>query len=383
LWVITGKRNQAGLERAESEGLIPKNVRFIYAGSFGQFSENRLWARFQDWGEYIGYSRAILPIAQDLHRRIQFDLAHHVTIATWRVASPLWQLGIPFAFGPVGGNEQFPLRFLPMLSGAARAFELCRMGSNMISRLSPAVRSCLRRSSHVLVANPETAALATQLRGSDANVTHLSQAFFSDDKIKAFAASSAAKNVRAPLRLIAGGNLEGRKGVALALQALARVKSKGVKFHYRFTGGGGPELGALRNLAVNLGLQDDVLLGESLSGPAYREELAATHVFLLPSLRESSGLTMMEAMLAGCVPIVADCGGPAGIVTDDCGCKIAVSNPEQMVNDLAATILMMDRQRDIILKKGCAAAERIATAFSEGNYRKVVGSVYASMLKAN
>jgi glycosyltransferase involved in cell wall biosynthesis len=383
LWVVTGKRNQTHLERAESEGLIPKNVRFIYAGSFRPFSENRMWARFQDWNEYIGYSRAILPIAGDLHRRIQFDLTHHVSIATWRVASPLWQLGIPFAFGPVGGNEKFPLRFLPVLSGAARAFELCRMGSNMISRHSPAVRSCLRRSSHVLAANRETAVLATQLRGSDANVTHLSPAFFFDDKIKAFAASSAAKNACAPLRLIAGGNLEGRKGVALALLALARVKGKAVKFRYLFTGGGGPELGALRNLAVNLGLQDDVVLGESLSGPAYREELAAAHVFLLPSLRESCGVTMMEAMLAGCVPVVADCGGPAGIVTDECGYKMAVSNPEQMVSDLAATILTIDRQREIILKKGCAAAERIAAAFSEGNYRKIIGSVYVSMLKAN
>lgn len=51
----------------------------------------------------------------------------------------------------------------------------------------------------------------------------------------------------------------------------------------------------------------------------YWKELAASHVFLLPSLGESSGLTMMEAMLAGCAPFVADCGGPAHIVTEACG----------------------------------------------------------------
>jgi glycosyltransferase involved in cell wall biosynthesis len=230
-----------------------------------------------------------------------------------------------------------------------------------------------------LAADPETAALATQLRGSTANVTCLSPAFFDDDKIAAFAASGAAKNLRGPLRLFAGGNLEARKGVALALLALARAKSQRVKFHYRFYEGG-PELAALRHLAVRLGLQEDVLFGDLLSGQAYREELAAAHVFLLPSFRESAGLTMMEAMLSGCVPVVADCGGPAGIVTDDCGYKIAVSTPEKMVSDLAATIQMMDQRREIILKKGCAAAERIATGFSESNYRKVVGSVYVSML---
>jgi len=379
LWVITGKRNQAHLERAQAGGLVPKNVRFAYAGSFGRFSSNRMWARFQDWGEYLRYARAVLPIARDLHRKVRFDLAHHLTIATWRVASPLWRLDIPFAFGPVGGNEQFPLRFLPMLRGAARAFELCRMGSNLVSRLSPSVRACLRRSSHVLAANPETAALAARMRGSDADVTCLSPGFFGDDKIGEFAASNAAKDLRAPLRLFAGGNLEGRKGVALALRALARVKSTGVKFRYRFCGAG-PESEAMRQLAASLGLQEDALFGEALSGPAYREELAATHVFLLPSFRESTGLTMMEAMLAGCVPVVADCGGPGGIVTADCGYKIAVTTPEQMVNEIAEAIVTMDRGREILLTKGSAAAERIATCYSESNYRKVVGSIYGSMM---
>jgi glycosyltransferase involved in cell wall biosynthesis len=378
LCVVTGKRNQPHLERAQAEGLVPKNVGFVYAGTFGRFSSNRMWARFQDWGEYIRYAGAVLPIARELHRKVRFDLAHHLTIATWRVASPLWRLDIPFAFGPVGGNEQFPLRFLPMLRGAARAFELCRMGSNLASRLSPSVRACMRRSSHVLASNPDTAVLAKQLRGSDADVTVLSPGFFGDEKIREFAASSAAKDMRAPLRLFAGGALEGRKGVALALRALARVKSRGVKFRFRFCGGG-PESGAMRQLAASLGLQEDALFGAELSGPAYQEELAATHVFLLPSFRESTGLTMMEAMLAGCVPVVADCGGPAGIVTADCGYKIAVTTPEQMVGEIAEAIVTMDRRREIILQKGGAAAERIAAGYSESNYRKVVGSVYASM----
>jgi glycosyltransferase involved in cell wall biosynthesis len=165
----------------------------------------------------------------------------------------------------------------------------------------------------------------------------------------------------------------------LALRALARVKSQGVKFRYRFCGGG-PDAGAMRELAASLGLREEAFFDEALSGTAYRAELAATHIYLLPSFRESTGLTMMEAMLAGCVPVVADCGGPAGIVTSDCGYKIAVTTAEQMTGELADAIVAMDRQRDIIRQKGSAAAERIATAYSESNYRKVVGAVYASMV---
>ena len=77
--------------------------------------------------------------------------------------------------------------------------------------------------------------------------------------------------------------------------------------------------------------------------------------------------------------MVADCGGPACIVTRDCGFKISVSNRRQMVADLADAILAIDRHREIILQKGTAAMDRIATAFAEENYRQAVNAIYRSV----
>jgi glycosyltransferase involved in cell wall biosynthesis len=153
-----------------------------------------------------------------------------------------------------------------------------------------------------------------------------------------------------------------------------------VDFRYRLASNG-PEIAHLKELAARLGLQREVLFTDSLQGEDYQRELGATQVYLLPSLRESSGLTMMEAMLAGCVPVVADCGGPGIIVTAACGCKIPVVNREQMVVQLAETIINLDRDRNLILEKGRAAAQRIATDFSDENYRKTVNAVYAAVMK--
>ena len=378
LWVITSARHRPNLLRAESEGLVPKNVHFVYFGRFPQWHHNRLIAKLQHWKGYMSFSRGILGTALQLHRTVGFDLAHHVTYATWRIASPLWRLGIPFVFGPIGGNEKFPLRLLPILSPTAAGFELFRMFSNVVSRLSPSVQACIRRSAHVFTMDAETELLVKELRGCKTEVTHLSAASYPVARIKACAQDAALRTLGGPLRLFAGGNLEGRKGVALALHALAHARAKGLKFQYRL-GGGGPETHHLRKVAVRLGLQDDVLFGEPLSGEAYQKELGATHLFLLPSLRESAGLTMMEAMMAGCVPIVANCGGPARIVTDDCGYRVAVSSRSKFVEDLTNTIVAIDRNRDIILTKGAAASERIAAGFTEDNYRKAVNSVYSSV----
>ena len=380
LHVITGSRNRADLARASAAGLVPPNIRFHFAGQFKVWHPNRLRARFQGWNEYVGFSKNILPVARGLHQTEKFYLAHHVTFATWRVASPLWQLGIPLVFGPIGGGEQFPPRLLPVLSLSAAAFELARATSNIASRISPVVRNCLSQAAHVFTANAETEQLMKALRGSNQGISRLQQGFYSEAAIRDFSRFASDKKLDGPLRLFAGGNMEGRKGVALALAALARAKKNGVDFRYRLAAGG-PEIPHLKRLAARLGLQREVLFGENLHGEDYRRELGVTHVFLLPSFRESGGLTMMEAMLAGAVPVVADCGGPGFTVTEECGYKIPVFNREQMVAQIAETITHIDRNRQIILEKGRTASQRIATAFSEENYRKTVNAVYASVVK--
>jgi glycosyltransferase involved in cell wall biosynthesis len=379
LQVITSSRNRESLARAAAAGIIPPGVGFHFAGRVGPFHPNRFRARLQGWREYQDYARSVLPVARALHRAEKFDLVHHLTAATWRVASPLWQLGIPLVFGPVGGNENFPLRLLPILSPSGIAYELLRMGSNLVSRSSPAVKRCLRRAAHVFAANAETEELMVRVRGSARGVSRLSQAFYAESTIADFARFDTGKPDDGPLRLFASGSIEGRKGVALALLALARARQNGVAFRYQINASG-PELEHLKNLVHQLELTGKVVFGGQAKFEDYQRILGATQVYLLPSIRDSAGLSLMEAMLAGCVPVVADCGGPGAIVTENCGFKIPVVSREQMVAQLASVITEIHRDRKMIFTKGPAARQRIATAFSETNYRQTVNAVYQSVI---
>jgi glycosyltransferase involved in cell wall biosynthesis len=380
LCVITGGRTRESLIRAGAEGLIPPGVRFVHVGDFQPFHPNRLLARFLEWKEYIDFSKGLLAAAKELHRTEKFDLVHHVTIATWRVASPLGQLGLPFIFGPIGGNEHFPLRLFPILSPAGAAFELVRKASNVASRFTPSVRRGIRAASHVFAATTETEQIVRAIRGSGHGISRLLPGFYSAAKVAAFSQFTAEKQLAGPLRLYAAGNLGGHKGISLALHALHRAKKRGVNFRYHL-GAAGPEIPYLKKLVASLKLEPEVHFGGHMSSEVYQRELGGTHIYLLPSLRESVGLSMMEAMLAGCVPIVADCGGPNFIVTEDCGYKIAVSTPERMIEALANAIVTIDRDRTIISQNGTRAFQRIATAFTEEHYLKTVNEVYASVLK--
>lgn len=379
MWVITHQTNRKSLEQAKAEGLVPDNLHFLFAShDYPPWSANPMFARAQAWKRYLEFSRMVHAVAVEAHRKINFDLTHHVTYATWRVASPLWKLEAPFVFGPVGGYEQFPVRFGSILSPMAKLFETFRMLSNLTSRFSPSVRGCIRNSDHVLVANAETEGLVNRLRGNRGGVTRLSPAVFSTDKIRPFIEHSAGKALDGSLRLFAGGTIEGRKGIALALQALAGAKRKGVRFQFRLSGTG-PERNHFVHLAAKLRLEKEVSFGEALRGAAYHRELGTSHVYLLPSFRESAGLTMMEAMLAGCVPVVANCGGPGHIVTETCGFRIPVTSLPRMVADLEEAIVTIDRRRDLITQYGTAASRRIVEHFSEDNYRRTVNSIYETV----
>src|ERR1043166_299032 len=316
LWVITGARNRQDLKKAEAEGLVPKNLRFIYVGKFKDWHPNRLLARFQSWREYADFSRSSLIAAREIHQTEGFDLVHHVSVATWRIGVPLWQLGVPFVFGPLGGNEKFPFRFLPLLSPVGAAVESLRKISNVISRFSPSVRRSIRGAAHVCASTIETEQLVRSIRGTDNGVSRLLQGFYSAAKVAAFSRFVPEKKLDGPLRLYAAGNLGGHKNIGMALHALARAKARGVDFRYHL-GAGGPEVEHLKKVVSKLGLNKEVIFGGAMRSEDYQRELGNTHVFLLPSLRESVGLTMMESMLAGCVPVVADCGGPHFVGTPD------------------------------------------------------------------
>jgi len=382
LWVLTGLRNRPDLERAREEKLVPDNVHFIYGGQFKPWHPNRLRAHLQGWKEYANFTNEILPAATALHQKIKFDLAHHVTLASWRVPCQLWKLGIPLVFGPVGGSEEFPLRFFSILSPVTAAFDMARMFSNRYSQFSPGVRACLRHAAHVFAANAETESVIVRLRGTSSGVSRMLAYFHSNTALAAADGNRAPKNLDGPLRLFAGGTMIGSKGVTLTLRALALAKRQGLKFHYRY-GGKGPDFNRSQLLAEKLGLLGDVSLGDSLSGKAYTNELQASHVYLAPSLRESAGITLAEAMLAGCVPVVADCSGPSQIVSDECGFKVPVKNPQTLIEELSKILLHLDKNRNILREKGPAAAQRIVTRFSEENYRATVNTVYQSICSGN
>ena len=377
VWVLTDERYRSSFEKASSQGAVPASVTVVYHGTPRPWHQNRSIARLQSWLEFLDWNKTLLPIAMSLHQKTQFDVAHHVTYSTWRVPSPLWKLPVPLVWGPIGGAGSMPMRFWQDMSASGRVFEASR-SLGRYGRFSPALKQCATNAAWVLASNAETLQALSLMRGTLDGVSVLSPGFFTAEQL-ARSIPLGTRGPRKELTIFAGGSIIGSKGYPLALHALREAKARGLKFRFTIAGSG-PETKHVSALVERLELPE-VSIIDALSGEAYRQALSDSDVYLLPSFRENIGLTMMEAMLQGVVPIVLDRSAPGEIVTEECGVKIRVQDSRQIISDIADALVSLVEDQTTLRVKREAAVQRIKRDFSEENYRRSVGEIYERVVR--
>ena len=376
LWVLTSGWCREGIEVFLEKNPDWRNVQFFYVDKALPDHPNRLVARIFSWIRYRRWCLLAAKVGEKLAAEVKFDLAQHVTMATWRTGSPLSGIGIPWIWGPIGGGENFPSTMLPVLSPVAILFEIVRGLNTMMAKRSPAVRCAAGSAALVLPNNPETESLVVSLGVPKERIRRLCQSFLPEERLERLKRkASITPRECGELRCLAGGNLEGRKGVAIALHALVQLKREGISFRYTYLGRG-PELAHLKAMADRLGIAERVNFVDSLSGDEYVQALQSSHVYLLPSLREGVPVTQMEAMAAGCVPVVADCGG-AGPMASSAGSKpVKVTTPAAMAQHIGDTLRSIWENPEEWSHLSLKAGQGIFEGYSAGNYRSMINRYY-------
>lgn len=373
--VVTHVSSREAIERKQQDG-VATNVTFHYFGDAFTWHPSRFIARVQSWLIFRKWQARLLPFASDLQFQHQFDVTHHVSYVTWRVSSPLWQLPVPFVWGPIGGTASLPRAFFGILSPPAKLFEIARQASGLVASRSRRFVNCATKSSVVVAANEETEIFFRRFRPT-APIARLSPVFFSAQQIAILRDSPRATPTPGrPLRLFAGGNLEGRKGVALALEAIAELRKRRVNVKYTF-GGHGPELHSLRNLAQTLGIADRVEFHQGFHKGDYIRCLKESDVYFLPSFRETTPITLLEAALAGCYPVVVDNSGAGEIVRRIGGRAIPAYNKTQVVTQLADTLQWCESHREYCAATANDISAKAADDFGRAGYVKRINEIYA------
>jgi len=372
--VVTWEGERQDIEETLFTGNYP-NLSFTYVGVDASCHKNRLIARVQSWNHYVAWTRQSLEVAHKLTSVKQFDAVHHITYSSWRVPSPLWRLELPFVWGPVGGAAEFPSRFLGKLSLRSAMFEVARNFSNRQALRTRAMRDCIRNSSAVVVSNKETFDKLLPLRGRTEGLKVLFPVFFTDRQVELLKFNAADKPANQPLQLFAGGNMIGSKGLIFALESLKSVSRQGIEWRL-VVGGHGPETPFLRKKAQALGIAARVDFHTGFSGDTYYQKLKDSHIFILPSFRENAPGTILEAMLAGCVPVVVDASAQGDIVSNDFGFKVPVKSAGEITSGIADALIQMARNPSLRISMGQKASDFVARTYREETYVKGIEAIY-------
>jgi len=130
--------------------------------------------------------------------------------------------------------------------------------------------------------------------------------------------------------------LEKRKGHRFLLEAVARLKDRGVKLRCLLAGVGSERKG-LEEMVTRLGLEGRVnFLGFVADTPAF---LASIDIFVLPSLREGLGVAALEAMAAGKAVVASRVGGLTEVISEGRTGFLVPPRDSQMLSDAIAELI--------------------------------------------
>jgi glycosyltransferase involved in cell wall biosynthesis len=150
-----------------------------------------------------------------------------------------------------------------------------------------------------------------------------------------------------------GGRCEPRKGLPLVLEAMARAQHPGIRLT---AAGTGPCLDEWKKLAADLGIADRVQFLGQVAWTQMGSLFTKCDALVFPSLRDSQGTIVLEAMAHGMPIIALDHQGVASVVPADAGIKVAVTTPDETIGGLARAMGELADDPNRRREMGCRAA---------------------------
>ena len=240
---------------------------------------------------------------------------------------------IPFVIGPINGG-------LPWPQGFSQADNQKQWISSLrnLYRFLPFARSTYRDAAAIMAGSSHTYAEFAEYRDK--------LFFLPENGVSLSLCSGTTRNGghSSKLELIFVGGLVPYKACDLAFRAAAPLlRSDSARFTVV---GDGPERNHLEQLAKTLGIEKAVSFCGFLSHAETMQRLRLADVLVFPSVREFGGGVVFEALASGVVPVVADFGGPGDIVHPEVGCKVSLTNENDVVSQMEKILANLAQDRD-------------------------------------
>jgi glycosyltransferase involved in cell wall biosynthesis len=368
IYVITRSNNKKNIEEYLAINKI-SNLKFIYFDYPKWFL--KIFKRKSNPNSYLYFllwQIGIFFIVRPYIKKIKFDFIHHVTFVSFRFPSFLCLYKIPFIFGPISGGDTIPKKLRKNFTFYEKIKEFLRDTSNYYIKISPLMNLTFFKSSIIYVNSEET---KKSIPSVYHHKTKLMLAIGMDNLINNNINFTENKKI---FNICYAGNLLNLKGLSIILGTFNQLKKENNNIFLNIAGRG-PNESMLKKKA------DDYNINQSISwlGKIKRCELfelfKKSDLLIFPSLRDSGGLVVLEAMSHGLTVATLNIGGPGQIVNNDCGVKINVEKKEEdeIILELSSSINYLISNRSKLNIKKQKSVERV----SDFSWKKKAMIIYA------
>ncbi|OUD14698.1 glycosyl transferase [Thioflexithrix psekupsensis] len=304
---------------------------------------------------YLYDSYAVRLLRQRQQQGQQWDVLHVVTPVTPKLATRLYHLHAPLVLGPLNGNVPNPSQFPEIMrKDSAWLYPL-----RSVARLPQWWWNTLEHTQAILVATRATLAgipekyhtrcFALLENGVDIHRFHP-------------APYPPPPSGDYPLRIVYIGRLIPLKAVNLLLDAVARIASH-VPLHLDIIGVGAQK-DTWMDMAAQLGIAEKIAWHGICTPEQMVAYLHQAHVLCLPSVRESGGGVLLEAMACARPVIALNAGGPAELVDDHVGQLLPTDNAETVITHLAVALKDIVAHPEAWAQRGRVGRERVEKEYS-------------------
>ncbi|MFI3236464.1 MAG: glycosyltransferase family 4 protein [Lachnospiraceae bacterium] len=309
---------------------IPDCVNFYYKLGKGFLAYQFLW-------QFPAYR-----CVKNLHGKHQFNIIHHVSTNDFRLIGYIYRIkNVRYFLGPIGGAQRTP----EGLNYYARKHKKEEIFRGLINYLFSNTRSYIRAlntAEHVFVSNNETLEyLSPKIKNK--NKCSVFTEIGYDDQLLLEDMGEHSKDDDVT-HFMWAGRVVWRKGLELLIDAICEI-STSYQFVVHICGDG--DIDTYRSYAKLKGVEHLILFHGKLNQDELRRIYQTSNALVFPSLRETTGSVIIEAMAQGLPVICIKQGGGALVVTDESGFLIDANGKEEYVKNfrLAMEACIVNKQK--------------------------------------
>lgn len=340
-------------QRADIEDFLRKNpdanIEVYYADIPKIYK--KIFKGFLYSGRLNLWHKQALVLAKKYCAQHPIDVIHQVTPVEFRAIGDYFRISdVKFVCGPLGGGESIPKGLKDYAQGH-RMVEMIRGIANGWCRLKIKLSRKLDRCDAVMFANKETREYL-----SGASCRYKTAELFSEIGLRAdeLKDNDFANHTAPKCRFLSAGRMIYRKGYDFLLDALERLPDD---LNYEFyILGDGPELVHLRKrCADSEKLAQKVVFLGTIPYAKMEEAYGSANVFVMPSIRETTGTVLVEAMSKGLPVITMDGFGGALLLNEQSGWLYQGDDKESYLEAMKKNLELCIRETEMVRCKGRAA----------------------------